>query len=201
MLGQVIGANVGGGQKFRNIMQEPPLEGTVGYVSNFVELFAWMVTMSAYQALWELLYPSVNPYGWGYDFWYDNYARTRVTGHKMGILSSVQVVHEQDLSASGRGRTESATVAEKWQALRNQEGVYLTHFKVNLKKYREKLRLSNATLTGAVTGYLYDISDNHKHNLIEGVTLEFGVEDSSKVSGWGNSKRRKKKRGQAVGIV
>ena len=41
----VIGANTGGGQAFRTIMQRPAVVGTSGYVSVFVELFAWMGTL------------------------------------------------------------------------------------------------------------------------------------------------------------
>ena len=44
----VIGANTGGGQAFRTIMQRPAVVGTSGYVSVFVELFAWMGTLSSH---------------------------------------------------------------------------------------------------------------------------------------------------------
>jgi hypothetical protein len=71
----VQGANRGGGQQFRMIMQtEPPL-GTEGFISTFVEMFAWVMTMDAYEALWELFYPAINPYGWGFDLWYAPQAR------------------------------------------------------------------------------------------------------------------------------
>ncbi len=40
----VVGANKGGGQAFRGVMQRPAVPGTVGYVSVFVELFAWVAT-------------------------------------------------------------------------------------------------------------------------------------------------------------
>lgn len=139
----VVGANKGGGQAFRSIMYREAQAGTEGYVSVFVELFAWIMTVPAYHALWDLLYPSVNPYGWGYDFWYDQYALLRVKGHKMGIISTIKVNHEQDFSSPNGGRTETATVDEKWSAVLEQEKVYLSHFGVNLKKYREELRLKN----------------------------------------------------------
>ena len=145
---------MGGGQKFRNIMQTEPLPGTEGYVSTFVEMFSWVMTMPAYQALWELLFPSVNPYGWGYDFWYDKYAKARVPGHRMGIVGTVRVKHEQDFAAVGQGRTDNTRVEEKWQALVNQEAHYKAHFGVDLRKIREKLDLTNASWNGAVRGYL-----------------------------------------------
>jgi hypothetical protein len=73
-------------------MQREAQAGTEGYVSTFVEIFAWVLTVPAYEALWQLLHPFTNPYGWGYDFWYDNYAAARVPGHKMGIISTLQVM-------------------------------------------------------------------------------------------------------------
>lgn len=95
---RVMGANVGGGQAFRTIMQVTSQPGTIGYISSFVEMFAWVMTPTAYRALWELLYPSINPYGWGYDLWYDNYATQMVPGHRMGIISNIVAKHDQDFS-------------------------------------------------------------------------------------------------------
>jgi hypothetical protein len=151
---KVQGANIGGGQKFRNIMQTEAVVGTVGYVSTFVEIFAWITTIPAYQALWELLYPSVNPYGWGYDFWYDNYARRRVPNHKMGIISTIKVFHDQDLSISVR--TDNTKPDDKWRAVMEQEKVYYNHFGVPLRNYRRNLNIRNTSWNGAVIGYLYD---------------------------------------------
>lgn len=152
---RVIAANVGGGQQFRTIMQREPQLGSIGFVSVFVELFAWITTPKAYQALWELLYPDINPYGWGYDFWYDNYARVRVPGHKMAIISSIKVQHDQDMLAHNNGRTESASMKEKWNALKLQEKFYESYFDVSLKGCREKIRLQNKTWNGAVIDLLY----------------------------------------------
>ena len=68
----------------RTIMHWSAVPGTNGYVSLLVELFAWMGTVSAYEALWEILYPSVNPFGWGHDFWYPQYGLANVPNHKTG---------------------------------------------------------------------------------------------------------------------
>lgn len=62
-------------------------------------------TASAYVALWEILYPSVNPYGWGHDFWYPQYGLANVPNHKTGIVSVMKVSHIQDFSAPNGGRT------------------------------------------------------------------------------------------------
>lgn len=151
---RVIGANVGGGQEFRTIMQARAAPGTEGYVSVFVEWFAWVMTAPAYQALWELLCPFVNPYGWGYDFWYDNYARTRVPGHRMGIISTVEVKHEQDVNMPGQGRTDNTKVETKWQSVLKQEAHYKAHLGIDLRQIRQRLALKNTSWNGAVTGFL-----------------------------------------------
>eukprot|EP01035_Chromulina_nebulosa_P020226 gene20226-26256_t len=151
----VIGANVGGGQQFRTIMQREAQDNTLGYVSSFVEIFAWITSPEAYHCLWELLFPSVNPYGWGYDFWYDRYAMDRLMDHKMGIISVIKVKHEQDFSAANNGRTDTASVQTKWQALLDQERFYKDYFGVNLKRYRETVRLVDSSWNASVLGYLY----------------------------------------------
>jgi len=151
----VVGANTGGGQAFRTIMQRPAQPGTSGYVSVFVELFAWMGTVPAYIALWEILYPSVNPFGWGHDFWYSQYGQQRLAHHRTGIVSTLRVQHEQDFSAPNGGRTDTTSVADKWGAVLAQEKFYKKHFGIDLKRCREKIGLSNSSWNGAVRGYLY----------------------------------------------
>ena len=149
---QISGANTGGGQKFRNIMQTAPQPGTEGYVSNFVEIFVWFMTMPAYTALWELLNPRVNPYAWGYDFWYDGYAASKVPGHKMGIVSSMVVVHKQ--GSAQLGRTDNTEVNVKWNAVLAQERHYKKYLNVNLAHYRVHLRIANTSWNGAVVWYI-----------------------------------------------
>lgn len=151
---RVLGANVGGGQAFRTLMQAKPQPGTEGYSAIFVEWFAWLLTIRAYEAFWELLCPHVQPYGWGYDFWYDSYAKTRVPGHKMGIISTIEVKHEQDTTVPGSGRTETANVETKWSAVQKQEKHYKEHLGVDLKTIRQSLKLQNTSWNGAVTGFL-----------------------------------------------
>eukprot|EP01041_Mallomonas_annulata_P001546 gene1546-2988_t len=146
----VIGANKGGGQKFREIMQRPAPPGKQGHVSVFVELFAWVVTVPAFNALWSLLCPSVNPYGWGYDIWYDRYAKKRVSGHKMGIITTMKVYHDQDFNAPGGGRTDTTDIKTKWKAMKTQEIFYKKHYKVNLHSFK----MQNKTWNGVATGFL-----------------------------------------------
>ncbi|KAJ1429322.1 hypothetical protein B484DRAFT_479482 [Ochromonadaceae sp. CCMP2298] len=147
----IMGANKGGGQKFRNIMQTPAQPSTEGYISSFVEIFVWVMTLPAYTALWDLLLPAVNPYAWGYDFWYSGYAATHVRGHKMGIVSTMGVKHEQgDLL----GRTDNADVKVKWNAVLAQERHYKMYKGVDLAYYRQHLDIANTSWNGAVKGLL-----------------------------------------------
>lgn len=115
------------------------------------------MTVPAYNALWELLYPEVNPFAWGYDFWYNGYAGEHVPGHKMGIASNIIVLHEQimdDHDNSNRGRTDTAKVSTKWNAVLAQERHYAQHRQISLQNYRKHLDLANTSWNGAVKGYL-----------------------------------------------
>eukprot|EP01034_Spumella_vulgaris_P023630 gene23630-29869_t len=136
-------------------MQTSASPGTVGYVSSFVEIFVWVLTMPAYQALWELFCPIVNPYAWGYDFWYDGYARGRVPGHRMGIMSTVRVLHEQNTTQTGTGRTDNTPFKVKWAAVQAQEAHYKRRLGVDLKYFRTHMDLANTSWNGAVKGYLH----------------------------------------------
>ncbi len=137
-------------------MQTPPQGESLGYISTFVEIFAWVMTMPAFKALWELLYPEVNPYAWGYDFWYDGYARSTVPGHKMGVASIMQMIHDQDTTTGGMGRTDNTRIEDKWNAVIAQERHYLKHKKIKLSYFRKNLDISNSSWNGAVKGYLHD---------------------------------------------
>lgn len=150
---RIVGANTGGGQKFRLIMQADVHTGTFGYTTSFLEVFACIMTVPAYEALWGLLFPSVNPFGWGYDMWYNCIGERQVKGHKMGIISAMTATHEQDLSTTGRA--DNASIEVKWHAVLKQEKFYALHYKIPLKKCRNKLRLKNKDWDGAVTGYLH----------------------------------------------
>ena len=108
------------------------------------------MTMPAYTALWELFYPAVNPYAWGYDFWYDGYAVEQVPGHKMGIISSQRVHHVQNANDPVLGRTDNTEVKVKWNAVLAQERHYRKYLNVNLNHYRTHLRIANTSWNGAV---------------------------------------------------
>lgn len=139
-------------------MQTPAQPNSEGYVSNFVEIFVWVMTMPAYKVLWELLYPAVNPYAWGYDFWYDGYAAERVVGHKMGIIATMKVTHEQNADDPTQGRTDNTAVNVKWNAVLAQERHYKKYLNVNLNKYRSHMRIANTSWNGAVQSYIPKLS-------------------------------------------
>jgi hypothetical protein len=142
-------------------MQTSSLPGSIGYISNFVEIFAWMMTISAYEALWDLLCPEVNPYAWGYDFWYHAYAKAHVPGHRMGIWSDIIFTHEQ---ADGQ-RSDTTKIEDKWNAVMAQERHYKQYKNIPLSYYRKNLGLSNTSWNGAVTGYLHPCSTISKKGI------------------------------------
>ena len=155
---RITNANKGGGQGFRTIMQMPPPQGgtSPGYVVSFIEIFAVVLTMDAYTALWELLCPSVNPYGWGYDLWYNNYAKARVKGHRMGIISKFLIHHEQPMGSDGtsQARSDNTKFEDKWKALVSQERFAQHHYGQHLHRFRETLDLKNMSWNGAVLDLL-----------------------------------------------
>jgi len=175
----VTGANTGGGQDFRRVMQTEAPIGTEGWESTFVEMFAWVLTMPAYEALWELYYPSLNPYGWGFDLWYqtlfcylfqlhnnsydigniryDNYAKQKVVGHKMGIVTTVKTFHFQT-----NMRSDNTDVKVKWKALELQEAHYKMYYNIRLRWCRENLNLKNHSWNGAVVDLLHSPPDGFR---------------------------------------
>ena len=118
----------------RSLMVEPPISGTVGFVVAFAELFAWVMTAKAYSLLYELLLPAVNPYGWGFDNWYDGYARLRYPETRLCIASELMVIHlPPNRFPNGSAILEDGTPrTEKINALRRQERYFRDHLGVDL---------------------------------------------------------------------
>ena len=83
----------------------------------------------------------------------------------MGIVSTVRVKHDQDLKTTIR--TDNTKVEDKWKAVVLQEKFYQTHFNIRLQKFREKMRLKNATLIGSVIGYLQTPTSDFQSNRIQ----------------------------------
>ena len=197
---RIENANTGGGQQFRKIMQATTPIGKEGYVSSFVEIFAWVMTMDAYESLWGLLLPEVNPYGWGYDFWYNGYAQKLVAEsmrddgtekkHKMGIITSLTAEHAQSIkeedNGSTDGRAESATVKQKWDAVQEQERYYKKYLGVDLKTMSSKMELANMSWNGAVKGYLLPVPTTYT-KLSSG--LNVGQRSKSGKGGKGNQRK------------
>ena len=134
---RIEGAYSGGGQRFREIMQAKPKQGTIGIRTSFLEFFACIMTIPSYTSLWKLLFPSINPYGWGYDLWYNCVAKQDNPHHAMGIISIYTAVHDQDLTKTER--TDNASAATKWKALLQQEKFYARHYRISLSKCRKML--------------------------------------------------------------
>ena len=196
---RIDNANTGGGQQFRKIMQAETLKGTEGYISSFLEVFAWVMTIEAYEIFWKLLLPEVNPYGWGYDFWYNGFAQTVDTDkkykHKMGVVTTMMARHEQSIreedNGATDGRAESATVKEKWGAVVEQEKYFKKYFDIDLKSMSSKMELANMSWNGAVKGYLHPVP-------MEYAKVKIGP-SGTKNSGQGRGKGGRMKRGPKRG--
>ena len=148
----VIGANKGGGQKFRKIMQSEKIPGKEGFITVFLELFAWVMTIPAYDIFWKLLTPSINPYGWGYDLWYYNFAVQRLPNHKMGVITSVRAYHDQNLTKAQR--TDNTHADQKWRAVRRQEAYFKRFHNVILKGFKPDTNSLISTTSGVAIGYI-----------------------------------------------
>lgn len=123
-------------QRFRDIMQTPGENGTDGHITSFLSINAWLMTMRAYRALWELVHPSLNPDGWGYDLWFDLYAKSRIGNHKMGIITSCRA--EAVASPAEQDTLRSPQI--KWSEQLKQEKYYENYYGVSLKDYRKATR-------------------------------------------------------------
>jgi hypothetical protein len=122
---------------YRSVMQMNPMVSTpvAGYYSKYAELFAWVLTIQGYQILWKLLSPHLNPYGWGYDWWYYEYAHSRLNRtNVLGILSDYKIHHIQ-----GSTQTDNTSAKVKMVALQRQQDHYLKYLKIPLQKYSEIL--------------------------------------------------------------
>lgn len=196
---RIENANKGGGQDFRRIMSATTPQDTShalaaveGYSSVFVEIFCWIMTVPAYNALWDLLYPPINPYGWGYDFWYNGYASTKLQDelvpHKMGIVTTMTARHIQDKDNSALGRSESTSIKTIWQAVIAQEKFYKRHKGVDLEKMRLTMPLANRTWNGAASGFLYA---NPNQILIK--NRDGGIGEEGNRPGSGHKRKRKRR--------
>lgn len=150
---RIVGATVTKGEEFRYIMDAKPENGTIGFRSSFVEIFAYVMTIPAYASLWQLLYPSINPYGWGYDLWYDCVAKKNNRDHSAGVIATYTALHDQDLSKTERA--DNTDWPSKWEAVIQQEKYYGHLFKIPLKRCREHFQAVTARKEGVLLGYLY----------------------------------------------
>jgi hypothetical protein len=140
--------------RYRSVMQLLPeyynLSSTTvaGYSSVFVELYAWVMTLQGYSLFWELLSPSLNSHGWGYDWWYYGYAYSRLNqSNFMGVTTDYTVVHLQ-----GFEQTDKTSEDVKRDGLMKQEVYYFKHLHIPLRRFSGRFR--NDSLVTAINGYL-----------------------------------------------
>jgi hypothetical protein len=134
---------------FRSVMQVAPESKSIaGYHTVYAELFAWVMTMRGYHILWDLLSPNLNPYGWGYDWWYYGYAQMLLnTTDIMGVTSDYKIMHVQ-----GTEQTDNTPKEQKRDGLHLQETHYMRNLHIPLKKFGEDYE--SESLKTAITGHL-----------------------------------------------
>lgn len=132
--------------KYRAALSEPYVQqNTVGCLAPFLELFVYIMTAEAYSALWDLVLPEINPYGWGYDVWYDGYASERVAGHRMGVIYEYSVTHGNAESLSSKRRSKALAAQRvdlvsqqvKMAAMLAEEDYFRSELKIELTSFVE----------------------------------------------------------------
>jgi hypothetical protein len=106
----------------------------------------------------------------------------------MGIMSTMQVLHEQNTGQGGAGRTDTTAEKVKWAAVIEQERHYKKHLGVDLKWYRTHMDLANSSWNGAVKGYL-----TTPQGVVEKVARYGAKKDTNKSSSEGDGRRRQRK--------
>lgn len=190
---RVLGNTFAKGQEWRQVMtSSPPMTLTssnkvaIGVISSFVEIYSCIYKRQAWEALWQLLHPSTNPYSWGYDFWYPAYAKQYLSkhfytngnrkaemllqynGHKLHDHSGdIGLQYKQAVISSiitshkqGDVRADASSESKKWSSVQMQEKYYSKYKNIPLKRYRRDFVLANKTATGAILDILDDLPDD-----------------------------------------
>ena len=140
---------------YRDMVTYPnSVPGTAGCLTNFIEMFAYILTVPAYNFLWDLFDPVNNPYGWGYDMWYSEYARSRYPLHKMGVINVYAVTHG-DINKK-QIRADAADQSVKLLALKKQEEYYTNTLGIPLMNYNQLINNTNR-------GYVQELRNELAH--------------------------------------
>jgi len=150
---RVRGQSKGGGQKFRDVMDKEPPVGTEGTVSEFMEIYVYLMTADAWELLWTLLHTPTNPFAWGYDMWLPKFCRQAFEAHgnvyKQGIVSSLRTEHFQ-----GDVRADNSGTKAKWQGVLAQEKFYRKYLDIDLRHFRSSKERSEGSLASPSAEYL-----------------------------------------------
>jgi len=131
---RVIGAAVNKFQPWRAMTSAPlSVNGTAGCLFPNLEMFAYIMTQDGYSALWDLILPDINPYGWGYGYWYNGYATHINPYHKMGVISIFEVIHTH---AFGGSKADSASNTKKLKCMYSQESYFKKNYNISLSDMR-----------------------------------------------------------------
>ena len=160
----------------RIYMRKKPKPGSEGFIVQYIEIFAVIMSSFAYKHYWELLLPDINPYGWGPDIWYDGYTKYKIKSlenntfidnkttelyHKMCIISSMTVRH---MIANRTFNADNTHRDIKMMAFRNQEKYFLIHHNIDLyllsvedKKYSNRNSLTVGRIVNNNLGLVFPV--------------------------------------------
>eukprot|EP01041_Mallomonas_annulata_P005701 gene5701-11495_t len=149
---RIIRSSMGSPGDGRQFMTLPAKEGTAGYIVRYIEIYACLFTMTAYEAFWELISPITNIYGWGQDVWYDGYARQikAIPNHKMCIISIQTAIHAIGNRTKNADKTSRIL---KIKAFRAQEDYFLNKYNINLYELSvedKEYSRSNRMIVGSI---------------------------------------------------
>ena len=134
-------------------MESAPPLGAEGWLSEFVEIYVYLMTARAWELLWSLLHPATNPYAWCYDFWLPKLGRQELAKdglvYRQGVVSSVGTEHLQ-----GVVRADNAGTKAKWAAAMEQERFYKKYLGIDLKRFRQMKAVVNGTLASPDAAYM-----------------------------------------------
>lgn len=98
-----------------------------GHKTQVIEIFATLFTLSAWSCWWNLLQPSLNSVGWGYDRCMYNFCKQYDSDFSMGIATGIVAVHGSDRLfyslSSGAPPSDPQAEVQRWLNVTKHESL------------------------------------------------------------------------------
>lgn len=65
----------------------------IGHVTNTLEIFAALFTIEGWKCWYDMMDPTINAAGWGYDEYIQSYCSRTIPGFKIGVLDCMEATH------------------------------------------------------------------------------------------------------------